>query len=1234
MRKLISFVLLLNILLFSNLSFAQTVLYGNDAKKIIPGTEILALEKNSLTPTYFKFDKGSEILFENLDYLLHKILKIDESLNYSLINQNKDQSGNVHYRYELTFLSYRIQDAMFIVHVNNGKIYAVNGNLFRNINLSNNIGLSESDALHQLLGKINAQKYKWQMPEEEMLLQKESNNPRATYYPKGEIVIVKDKTKEEYLYTYSFNVYASLPLKRAIYCVDASNGNIVFENNIIHEGNANGTAVTKFSGTQPIKTDSLGPSSFRLRETYRGLGIETYNMLKGTNYGNAVDFTDTDNLWNNVNTAKDEVATDAHWGAGKTWDFFYYKFERNSIDNLGFKIKSYVHYDVNYANAFWDGQRMTYGDGNTSWQPLVALDICGHEITHGLTTFTANLNYSNESGALNEAFSDIFATAIEFYAKPATANWLIGDDIGTPIRSMSNPGAFSQPDTYLGSAWYSGTADNGGVHTNSGVLNFWFYLLTNGGSGTNDNFQTYNVTGLGIDTAQSIAFRLLTVYLTSSSQYADARFYAIIAATDLYGACGQAVQSVCDAFHAVGIGNAFVSGVQSNFIASNATFCQTPANVNFVNQSNNGGSYLWDFGDGTTSTLLNPTHIYNSYGNYTVKLVTNGGSCGIDSITKLQYISILPTNPCLIIMPQTGSLTATACNGTLYDNGSSNNYTDNSDVTTVISPTGASTLTLTFSSFNYETNFDYLYVYDGNSTSSPLIGKYTGNTLPNGGTITSTTGSLTLRQTSDAAANELGFVAVWQCIYPTVAPNCSFKVSDTASCTGIINFIDMSTNGPNNWLWNFGDATTSNSQYPTHTYLNNGDYTVKLYTSNAYGADSVIKTNLIHINKPIDPIIPNDTAHCGATSFIFNVNGNGKINWFNSPTSTTPIDTGLVFNTGVLNSNTTFYIESQVNSSNVYGGKPDTTGGGSYFTNTTKHYLVFDCLAPTILKSVKVSAGAAGSKVIQLQNSSGSILATKTVTVPKGSSRVILNFNIPLQNDLRLVGPASPNLFRNSAGTAYPYQAGANITIKYSSNSQNPTASYYYFYDWEVEGEACISNRLPLNVFINTTTPSPSFTYNANALNTGFTNTTSQGNTYFWDFGDGTTSTLTNPVHNYSNYGTYYVKLKAINACGEDSVTNTVNVIASVPENDFLKSINIFPNPAHNSVSISFFSAKTENVELIVTDILGKSIFNEKLIVSNELFLRTIQLNDIEKGIYFISLRTKNVFVSKKLIIN
>jgi len=1233
MRNKLLFISILLFWGFVNQAFSQKEYYGNEANKILNGCDIVRTHSYSEIPSYMRFRPEYQLPVDKLNDLLYQKLMISPLLSYAKVSEIIDNRDELHVRYVQTYQNMPIRDAVFIVHIKNNKITSINGTLLKKFNALNSSILSEEQALQSALTYVNAQRYKWQMKEEEALLKKETNNSEASYYPKGKLEYLRKPQSDNYVLAYKFDIYADKPLKRADIYVDAENAEIIFENNKIYHIDTLGTAVTKFSGVQPITTDYTG-SVFRLRETGRGQGVETYNMLTSTNYGNAVDFTDSDNYWNNVNSQKDEIATDAHWGAEKTWDYYWYKFERNSIDNLGFKLKSYVHYDVNYANAFWDGQRMTYGDGNSSMQPLVALDICAHEITHGLTSFTANLDYSYESGALNEAFSDIFGTAIEFYAKPQAANWLIGENIGNYIRSMSNPNAKSQPDTYLGTYWYSGPNDNGGVHTNSGVLNYWFYLLYAGGAGTNDNNQTFNVSGIGIDSAEKIAYRMLTVYLTNSSNYSDARFYGIISATDLFGSCSQAVNSTTNAFYAVGLGNSYVPGVQSNFTADFTTFCQLPATVTFTNQSNNGASYLWDFGDGTYSTDLNPVHVYQNFGNFNVKLIANGGLCGIDSLTKTQYISVDPQNPCLQIMPANGNAVSAACSGTLLDNGGSSNYLPNSNSYMLISPLGASSVTLTFSQFNLESGYDYLYIYNGNSTSSPLIGQYSGTNLPNGGTIVANSGSVLLYLSTDSGVENSGFVINWQCSYPNLAPIANFSVSDTISCTGKIKFTDLSLYGASSWLWDFGDGNTSNQQHPIHNYTSNGVYSVKLVCTNIIGSDSVIKSNIININKPLDPVKPNDVESCGASSFTLTASGNGKIKWFDSPTSTFPIDTGTTFITPVYQSSTTIYVESQEDGPDIFGGKPNNSGGGGYFNNTNIHYLVFDCTQATFLKSVKVYAASAGNRTITLRTSSGSVLASKTVNIPSGESRVDLNFYIPVMNNLQLEGPANPNLYRNNAGTNYPYIIGNSIKIKSSSATQNPTGYYYYFYDWQIEGEKCVSNRLPVNIYINYYKPVPSFTYYFNNLTVTFNNNTANGGiNYLWDFGDGTTSMDKNPVHNYQNFGSYVVKLISYNACGADSVSETVNVVQGIePIRNLDNKIIVYPNPADNIISIKFDYDKSVFAKLKFTDILGREVEQKDLHINSESNTYQFDISRFSKGIYFVNINVDNINFTSKFV--
>ena len=305
-----------------------------------------------------------------------------------------------------------------------------------------------------------------------------------------------------------------------------------------------------------VKEVTLIAGNFRLREAGRGNGIFTYDMKNGVAHSLAVDFVDNDNSFASANA---RAGVSAHWAAEKTYDYYISQHGRNSFDNAGGRIISYIHYETNYNNAFWDGTRMTFGDGDgVRFQPLVSLDAVGHEFTHGVTQFTAGLIYANESGALNESFSDIFGESIEASMKNADPDWLVGAQIGT-LRSMKNPNSLTDPDTYLGRFWAphannpSSNNDNGGVHSNSGVQNHWFYLLSEGGSGVNDNNDNFTVTGIGIEQAAQIAYRNLTTYLIPHSDYFDVRLASLRSAVDLFGENSPQFKAVNDAWFAVGV---------------------------------------------------------------------------------------------------------------------------------------------------------------------------------------------------------------------------------------------------------------------------------------------------------------------------------------------------------------------------------------------------------------------------------------------------------------------------------------------------------------------------------------------------------------------------------------------------------------------------------------------------------------------------------------------------------
>lgn len=516
--------------------------------------------KTGMWPAFIKYGATAPAFNRSSPAIVDAAGKAASISNGMVKNITTDASGMQHYRYQQTFNGIAVENAVMLVHVQNGKIRSENGKWIKDFPASLKLrpALTASNALNKALQYVGAQTYKWQLPEEEAFIKREQNNNAASFYPTASLVYYsgeRDVVPSALRLAYKFDIYAQQPLSRQLVFVDAATGEVLGKRELIHETNAIGTAQTAYSGTQTITTDFTG-TNYRLRETGRGAGaaINTYNLQGGVNYGTATDFTDADNNWNNVNTAKDEYATDAHWGAEMTYDYYFQKFNRNSIDNAGMSLNSYVHYSTSYFNAFWDGSRMTYGDGDAtnSNKPLTSLDVCGHEITHGVTERTSALVYSYESGAMNEAFSDIFGTAIEAFARPANTDWLIGGDFYT-IRNMSNPNQFNHPDTYGGTFWYTGGGDNGGVHFNSGVLNFWFYLLTVGGSGVNDHNYSYTVSGIGMDKAAAIAYRLNTVYLTPTSEYYDARLLGIQAAEDLYGIGSNEAVQTANAFAAVGL---------------------------------------------------------------------------------------------------------------------------------------------------------------------------------------------------------------------------------------------------------------------------------------------------------------------------------------------------------------------------------------------------------------------------------------------------------------------------------------------------------------------------------------------------------------------------------------------------------------------------------------------------------------------------------------------------------
>nr|WP_030415616.1 M4 family metallopeptidase [Streptomyces sp. NRRL S-1448] len=336
---------------------------------------------------------------------------------------------------------------------------------------------------------------------------------------------------------------------------DAATGKKLFENEAIETG----TGTSTYSGNVPLTT-TKSSTTYQLTDGSRG-GHKTYDLNQRTS-GTGTLFTDADDVWGG---GRQTAGVDAHYGAAVTWDFYKNTFGRNGIRNDGKGAYSRVHYGNSYVNAFWDDGCfcMTYGDGSGNTHPLTSLDVAAHEMSHGVTAATAGLNYSGESGGLNEATSDIFGTSAEFYAKNATdvGDYLIGEKIdingdGTPLRYMDKPSKDG------GSAdYWSSTVGNKDVHYSSGVANHFFYLLSEGSGAKTINGVSYNsptvdgskVTGIGRDKAEKIWYKALTTYMTSTTNYKAARTATLKAAGDLYGTTSAEYQAVGAAWAGVNV---------------------------------------------------------------------------------------------------------------------------------------------------------------------------------------------------------------------------------------------------------------------------------------------------------------------------------------------------------------------------------------------------------------------------------------------------------------------------------------------------------------------------------------------------------------------------------------------------------------------------------------------------------------------------------------------------------
>ncbi len=667
--------LLLLVLLLGNTGFAQQQGSGNS---VLPTERNKA--DNSITSITFTSDtKWRE---DQANEVFNKYLGIDGIDNKMVLTYRTTTKSDVTaIRYHQYYKGIKAEFGTYSLTVKNGIITFITGNYYDfSSNPATTPSISETDAFSKALQFVGADRYMWQDPREEQRIKMMFHKPDTTFLPKGKLEWVEDYRSgvtsgdRKIHLAWAFDIFAAEPLSRAVVFVDAATGKILLSNTMIKHTAA--VAHTAYSKAVPIETANIG-TTYVLFDSTRGTGVHTLNMNNGSSYGAATEYSSVANTW--PLATPDSIALDAHWGAEVVYDFWNTVMGRLSYDNADGILLQYVHYQSGYNNAFWDGTEMTYGDGTgcgSGFTPLTSLDVTGHEIGHGVCQYTANLVYASESGAMNEAFSDCWGATIENWGDPhetdavAKSTWGIGEEIkcGNPMRRMDFPKLKGQPDTYGGTNWFnvvscvpSGGNDECGVHNNSGVMNKWYFLITQGGSGTNDLGNAYTVTGLGFAKSRNILYQTELV-LSSTADFALMRTTSISTTITLYGDCSPEVIAVTNAWYAVGVGAAYVAVPAA--ITPSVNICVSGTIT--LSDATPGGT--WSSGAPTVATIGATTAILNGITPGTATITYSlGGLCFATTIATINAFPTATISPAVsAVLCAGGNVVLTAGSGAGY----------------------------------------------------------------------------------------------------------------------------------------------------------------------------------------------------------------------------------------------------------------------------------------------------------------------------------------------------------------------------------------------------------------------------------------------------------------------------------------------------------------------------------------------------------------------------------------
>lgn len=591
------------------------------------------------------------------------LLNLPEGSEMKFVSSRTDEYGITHTKYQQYYHDIAVMGGEMIINEKAGRVIYVNG-MYMTTKQPNYVPkISAEEAFQTSLSQIKTTDYVWLKPSP---LNDGSNaHLHSTEPPVAELLWVSNMaaSPKERTYTlgWKHSISVRTPLESHDVYIDATTGKLLLK--IPLQFNCTqGTCQTLWNGQKNISTTFNG-NTYIAKNDCNPANIYVRNA--NINFSTITDYSDSDNIW--PNTLLGKYIGETMYAMEQTRNYYTTVHNRSSFDSAGYDYNVYLNAGFN-NNAYYDngGNFLTFGGNTNGDSAVVSLDIAGHEATHGMVDFTSGLVYSYQSGALNESFADIFGEMVERYAR-GSHDWLIGADIYMgAFRNMSNPMQYFQPHTYQGTYWTSSSSDNGGVHTNSGVQNYWFYLLVNGGSGTNSNNYSYTVSGIGYEKARLITYQTM-LGLTSTATYTNAKDVSIAIATSLYGQCSNEVMQVRKAWAAVGVGDEYAPYPTMTVSASTNLSTVCDGYSSGVTLTATGATlYSWLPTPGSGSSfIVYPTATTT----YTV-LGTNAlGSCGGTSVVTINV------NPKPTITSSTNdnslcsgqSTTITAAVSTSYD---------------------------------------------------------------------------------------------------------------------------------------------------------------------------------------------------------------------------------------------------------------------------------------------------------------------------------------------------------------------------------------------------------------------------------------------------------------------------------------------------------------------------------------------------------------------------------------